>query len=610
MTANTGVPDIGPLQHGTSSSANTGHIDLGPLQSNPEVDASITLVGVAGTGHAGSISDEVDETLSGVAGTGQVGSVAAVLDSSQALTGVAGTGAVGSVADEVDETASGVSGAGQAGTVLAGYDASITLVGVAATGTAGDALDEVDEAALGVNGTGVAGVLAEAYDANLSLVGVAGTGAAGNVFTSPLPIIGVSGTGRAGDVLGIANLPLLHGVNGDGEAGTLSVTGDIAVRASQAVLEALAALRQASPAARAGQSVLEALAGLVRAAPTVRASQIALEALAGQILPAPRCYAGQIVLEALVTNWRVPMPDIYPDLPGLAFTVVKRPNWGTVTDQAASGREVRVGYYTAPLWDFELNYDLLNDRPGFTELKRLVGFYNKRMGSLAGFLFKDPDDNTVARQLIGVGDATTGDFVLQRSYGSEDGQSDEESTVTITAASPAVVSWTDHGLVAGNPVRLSTTGALLTGLSPNVTYYVLASGLTADSFELAATPGGSAINTSGTQSGVHTAYAVTSTADFSGTEPVGYVDLMQPFQLYVNGVAKDRTDATYGYTVIRTPFVGNLIRFNTAPLVADVISVDMSFYYYVRFADDSLDFTKFMHLLWNLGKVKLTSLRE
>jgi hypothetical protein len=78
-------------------------------------------------------------------------------------------------------------------------------------------------------------------------------------------------------------------------------------------------------------------------------------------------------------------------------------------------------------------------------------------------------------------------------------------TVTITIASPGVVSWTAHGLAAGTPITFSTTGALPTGLVAGTVYYVVT--LDADSFKVSATAGGSAINTSGTQSGTHTATA-------------------------------------------------------------------------------------------------------
>ncbi|NTE87196.1 hypothetical protein [Agrobacterium rubi] len=80
------------------------------------------------------------------------------------------------------------------------------------------------------------------------------------------------------------------------------------------------------------------------------------------------------------------------------------------------------------------------------------------------------------------------------------------SVVTATIAAPGVISWPVHGLVAGAPVKFSTTGALPTGLTAGTTYYVV--NPTTDAFSVAATPGGAAITTTGTQSGVHTATTV------------------------------------------------------------------------------------------------------
>lgn len=74
-------------------------------------------------------------------------------------------------------------------------------------------------------------------------------------------------------------------------------------------------------------------------------------------------------------------------------------------------------------------------------------------------------------------------------------------TVTMTIASPCVVSMTAHGLAADTPISFSTTGALPTGVTAGTTYYVKSP--TADAFNISATAGGAAINTSGSQSGVH-----------------------------------------------------------------------------------------------------------
>lgn len=80
----------------------------------------------------------------------------------------------------------------------------------------------------------------------------------------------------------------------------------------------------------------------------------------------------------------------------------------------------------------------------------------------------------------------------------------KQQTFTVTIASPAVFSATTHGLVAGQRIRLSTSGGLPSGLAIATDYYVIAGGLTANAFEVSTAPGGTALVTTGSQSGTHT----------------------------------------------------------------------------------------------------------
>lgn len=75
---------------------------------------------------------------------------------------------------------------------------------------------------------------------------------------------------------------------------------------------------------------------------------------------------------------------------------------------------------------------------------------------------------------------------------------------TISIASPGVITKAGHGYTAGKKLFFGTSGALPTGLAVNTVYYVLATDLTTDTFKVSTTDGGSAVNTSGTQSGTHT----------------------------------------------------------------------------------------------------------
>lgn len=93
--------------------------------------------------------------------------------------------------------------------------------------------------------------------------------------------------------------------------------------------------------------------------------------------------------------------------------------------------------------------------------------------------------------------------IQQCYYGVYRGGARETNTVTITIASPGVITMTGHTLQNSDIVVLTTTGALPTGYTAGTSYYVV--NAATNTFQLSATAGGAAINTSGSQSGTHTA---------------------------------------------------------------------------------------------------------
>ena len=104
-------------------------------------------------------------------------------------------------------------------------------------------------------------------------------------------------------------------------------------------------------------------------------------------------------------------------------------------------------------------------------------------------------------------------------YGSLDWGTDEDpisdpsgttiassAVVTITNASPAVITWVNHGLTADDVVRFTTTGSLPSGLVVGTSYYVIP--VTTDTFRVCLASGGkngTPVNTTTAGSGVHTA---------------------------------------------------------------------------------------------------------
>ncbi len=284
--------------------------------------------------------------------------------------------------------------------------------------------------------------------------------------------------------------------------------GDV-VRASQIAVEGLICTLGF---VRASQVVAEALVSTLG---YVRASQVVAEGLFGTL---GFVRVSQVAVELLLSNYQVPMPQIYPTLIGLGYSAVKRPIWNTSVGTAASGREARAGMQTYPIYEWDLTYDVLSDSAqGInstynSDLKTLMGFYNSVAGGLYSFLFTDPDDCAVTGQMLGTGDGTTTNFTFVRAFGGGDG---------------------------------------------------------------------------------------------STTEPVGYVNQSQTLNIYVNGTLQSPTT----YTILNATLYAQVVKFTTAPASGAAITADFSFYYGVRFKDDSYDFEKMMYRIWGLKKVTLRSVR-
>lgn len=156
---------------------------------------------------------------------------------------------------------------------------------------------------------------------------------------------------------------------------------------------------------------------------TPRASQVLAELLVrGGVTPR----ASQLLAEILVWSRRVTTPPIYPTLPGLGYSVIKRPTAFTTSQISGSGWQTVIGYAAAPIWEWDLTYpDWLPDTPGASDLKTFLGFWLACGGNLTGFLFDDPDDNTVTGQPIATGDGVTTNFPLVRTFGGASGTGTE-----------------------------------------------------------------------------------------------------------------------------------------------------------------------------------------
>lgn len=119
------------------------------------------------------------------------------------------------------------------------------------------------------------------------------------------------------------------------------------------------------------------------------------------------------------------------------------------------------------------------------------------------------------------------------------------ATVTITIATPGVVTSTSHGLSNGQQVVFTTTGALPTGLTAGTAYFVV--NAATNTFQVSATSGGTAITTTGTQSGTHTGhryYVVGGLVSYSGSN----------YYAIQNGYNNLPTNASFWYLIPSTAY--------------------------------------------------------
>jgi hypothetical protein len=131
----------------------------------------------------------------------------------------------------------------------------------------------------------------------------------------------------------------------------------------------------------------------------------------------------------------VQMPFNFPALPGLSWSVHKRPSFSTRVASHVSGREVRLPFYAVPLYEFELTIEGMDSNgayPGLgaNSLQNLMGLYLQCRGQAGTFLYTDPTDSVVTGQAIATGDGSTKVFTFVRTLS---GATEPVSWVTLVS---------------------------------------------------------------------------------------------------------------------------------------------------------------------------------
>lgn len=193
-------------------------------------------------------------------------------------------------------------------------------------------------------------------------------------------------------------------------------------------------------------------------------------------------------------------------------------------------RDVIIGFtyandVTDPSNDIVIQPGLCRDRTDEEDIQLLTALTKRldaswSVGSAAGGLLEGSKQNS---QMYAIWALKRTDTAVV-DVGFSTALANRTATVTMTIASPGVITWTNHGFRGGEPIVFTTTGALPTGLTPGTVYFVLAASIATDTFRVATSQGGTAINTSGSQSGTHTGTSTpTLPSNYNYARRIGFI---------------------------------------------------------------------------------------
>lgn len=277
---------------------------------------------------------------------------------------------------------------------------------------------------------------------------------------------------------------------------------------------------------------------------------------------------------------------------GLTWDVKKTPMFNTQVNKSVTLKELRTSYTEFPVYQFELNFELLSEQDGKTELQRLMGFFMNQRGQFGEWLFQDPSDYLLQGQQIGVGDGGVTGFTVVRTMGGFTdpiGQIDQSALFTFAAG--AVDTGTDtvavpaHGLATGfGPVQVTNPGTLPTGIAALTNYWLIC-------------PTSGTIKFATSRANALAGTAVNITAAGSGTNTTS-----NSIAVYDNGTEVAVAD----YTIA----LPNEIIFDSAPAAGHILTVDCKFYFICRFQQDVAEFNEFMSNLWELESMTFQSVLQ
>jgi len=144
--------------------------------------------------------------------------------------------------------------------------------------------------------------------------------------------------------------------------------------------------------------------------------------------------------------------------------------------------------------DFNPQFMFMPDTARYIAVPELTVSISSLASSSASAVYATPMSDTIEVSVQAFASVGTPSLVVYNKL----------SPVTLTIASPCVATYASHGLSEEHEIFFSTLGTLPTGIVEDTHYFV--KDKTDNTFNVSATAGGAAINTSGSQGGTHSLF--------------------------------------------------------------------------------------------------------
>lgn len=108
---------------------------------------------------------------------------------------------------------------------------------------------------------------------------------------------------------------------------------------------------------------------------------------------------------------------IFPSFQGQSWPVTREAIWSSQIQSSVSGKETRIAFWSYPIYEYTINFEVLKSIGPLSDLENILGFYNLKQGAFDDWLFEDNYDSSALDQPFGIGDGSSKVFQLTRSYG-------------------------------------------------------------------------------------------------------------------------------------------------------------------------------------------------